>query len=133
MPRYRQCLVGDIRDQATGRKKPTEVNRTVDPAGRAVLEARSGQGMSTVFDRYAAQQPQCGFGLTGVCCRMCIQGPCRVMPKKEGAQKGICGAHDYTIVARNLIRYIAGGTASHSDHARHTARTLLAVAEGNVQ
>jgi carbon-monoxide dehydrogenase catalytic subunit len=134
MPRYRNCLVGDLRDQAVaGRKKPAESARSADPACLEVLAARSAEKISTVFDRFAAQQPQCGFGLQGICCRMCVQGPCRIMPKKEGAAKGICGAHDYTFVARNLVRYIAGGAASHSDHARHTARTLHEVASGHAK
>ncbi len=25
-------------------------------------------GMTTIFDRYQAQQPQCGFGMQGICC-----------------------------------------------------------------
>jgi carbon-monoxide dehydrogenase catalytic subunit len=87
-------------------------------------------GVSTQFDRYLAQQPQCKFGLTGVCCKVCIQGPCRVIPTKKGADRGICGARDYTIVTRNVVRYIADGASAHSDHGREIAHTLLVTAEG---
>ena len=75
-------------------------------------------------------QPQCGFGELGVCCNNCLQGPCRINPYGGKPEKGICGARDYTIVARNLIRHIAGGTASHSGHGRHIADTLRKVLEG---
>lgn len=104
--------------------------RTIDPAALEILEHTADMGISTQFDRYKAQQPQCKFGLTGVCCKICIQGPCRVIPTKKGADKGICGARDYTIVARNVARYIAGGASAHSDHGREIAHTLLATAEG---
>ncbi|MDR0469712.1 MAG: carbon monoxide dehydrogenase, partial [Peptococcaceae bacterium] len=102
--------------------------RTVDPAAREMLELDL--GISTQFDRYLAQQPQCRFGLTGVCCKICIQGPCRIIPTKKGADRGICGARDYTIVARNVARLIAGGASAHSDHGREIAHTLLLTAEG---
>jgi len=102
--------------------------RTADPAAREILEL--GLGVSTQFDRYLAQQPQCGFGLNGVCCKICMQGPCRIIPSKKGADRGICGARDYTIVARNIARSIAGGASAHSDHGREIARTLLSVSEG---
>ncbi len=104
--------------------------RTIDPAALEMLEHTADMGISTQFDRYLAQQPQCKFGLTGVCCKICIQGPCRVIPTKKGADRGICGARDYTIVARNVARYIAGGASAHSDHGREIAHTLLATAEG---
>jgi carbon-monoxide dehydrogenase catalytic subunit len=113
-------------------KRPADVKRTCDPAAMEMLECASCRGEQTVFDRYAAQTPQCPFGLAGICCRICIQGPCRINPKRAGAEKGICGAHEYTIVARNVARYVAGGAACHSDHGRHAALTLLHAAEGKL-
>jgi len=104
------------------------VARTADPAAREMLEL--GLDISTQFDRYIAQQPQCRFGLDGICCKICMQGPCRIIPSKKGADRGICGARDYTIVARNVARSIAGGASAHSDHGREIARTLLSVSEG---
>jgi carbon-monoxide dehydrogenase catalytic subunit len=50
-----------------------------------------------------------------------------------GANKGICGASDYTIVARNTVRYIAGGASAHSDHGRHIATAVLHVGEGHAK
>lgn len=109
-----------------------EINRrTIDPAAVEMLEAAEAAKIQTSWDRYKAQQPQCKFGLTGVCCRICIQGPCRIIPTKPGQDKGICGADVYTIVARNLVRYIAGGASAHSDHGREIAYTLMHAAEGH--
>jgi anaerobic carbon-monoxide dehydrogenase catalytic subunit len=104
--------------------------RTIDPAAQEMLEAAETAKIQTAWDRYKAQQPQCKFGNTGVCCRICIQGPCRIIPTKPGQDKGICGATAFTIVARNLVRYIAGGASAHSDHGREIAYTLLHAAEG---
>ena len=104
---------------------------SADPAVCDMLGHAAELEVTTAWDRYKAQQPQCRFGLQGVCCRICIQGPCRIIPNKPGADAGICGAKDYTIVARNVVRYVAGGASCHSDHARHVAHTLLEVAEGN--
>ena len=106
---------------------------TVDPAAREMLAKAKKIGFLTAFDRAKAQEPRCNFGNTGICCRICMQGPCRIIPKKLGANKGICGASDYTIVARNTVRLIAGGASAHSDHGRHIATTLLHVSEGKAK
>lgn len=105
--------------------------RTIDPAAKEMLEVAEAAKIMTSWDRYKAQQPQCKFGQTGICCRICIQGPCRIIPSKPGQDKGICGASVFTIVARNLVRYIAGGASSHSDHGREIAYTLMHTAEGH--
>ena len=71
------------------------------------------EGIETVWDRLAAQQPQCGYCAMGVSCRNCSMGPCRVDPFGEGPQKGVCGADADVIVARNLGRTIAAGASAH--------------------
>lgn len=81
-------------------------------------------------DRFAKQQPQCGFGLLGICCRNCAMGPCRIDPFGEGPQLGVCGADADTIAARNFLRMIASGASAHSDHGRAVAETLIKVAKG---
>ncbi len=101
------------------------MERSTDKAVIEVLaNHKGGKQVETAWDRYEAQQPQCGFGELGVCCRHCMQGPCRIDPFGEGASRGICGADADTIVARGLARAIAGGTASHSGHALHVAHVL---------
>ena len=107
--------------------------RTIDVAATQMLDKAKEIGFLTTFDRAKAQEPRCTFGNTGICCRICLQGPCRILPKKPGGNKGICGAADYTIVARNTVRYIAGGAAAHSDHGREIAQTVLHVAEGKLK
>ena len=32
------------------------------------------------FHRVDSQKTKCGFGLKGVCCRLCSNGPCRITP-----------------------------------------------------
>jgi len=85
------------------------------------------KGISTVFDRYKAQQPQCQFGMQGVCCQLCSHGPCRISPK---APMGICGATADTIVARNFLRLELHGVAAYAHHLEEIARTIKATAEG---
>src|SRR5512140_1927335 len=106
------------------------MEKSKDAASRAMLKVAERQDLSTIWDRFAAQTPQCGFGELGTCCRNCLQGPCRIDPFGEGATLGACGASADTIVARNLVRAIAAGTAAHSGHAKHLAHTLLKSAEG---
>ena len=102
------------------------MERSISPDSILMLKAAQAAGITTVWDRYEAQQPQCGFGETGLCCRHCLQGPCRIDPfGVTGPKAGICGATADTFVARGLARSIAGGTASHSAHAKHLAHTLL--------
>lgn len=106
------------------------LSKSIDPATRAMLRVADKDGVETIWDRYQAQLPLCGFGELGTCCRNCLQGPCRIDPFGEGPALGSCGATADTIVARNLDRAIAAGTAAHSGHAKHLAHTLLKSAEG---
>ncbi len=105
-------------------EKPPQQGVSRDPATNKMVDVAHAEGVPTVWDRYKSQQPQCKFGMTGVCCRLCHMGPCRITPK---ASKGICGADVDTIVARNLLREIAAGTAAHSDHGRMLVKTLKLV------
>ncbi len=104
--------------------------RSFDPAAQKMLKIADKNNYETVWDRLEKQQPQCGFGLLGVCCRNCVMGPCRIDPFGEGPEKGACGATADTIVARNLCRFIAAGAAAHSDHGRRPAILLKEIAEG---
>jgi carbon-monoxide dehydrogenase catalytic subunit len=96
----------------------------------AMLEIARREGIETVWDRLAAQQPQCGYCNLGTSCRICAMGPCRVDPFGDGPQKGVCGADADIIVARNLARMIAAGASAHSDHGRDILETLHLVGEG---
>ena len=104
--------------------------RSVDPASQEMLQLARNQKIETAWDRWDVQQPQCGFGQLGVCCRICNMGPCRIDPFGGELRRGVCGADADTIVARNLVRMIAAGAAAHSDHGRDVVHALLLAAEG---
>lgn len=107
--------------------------RMRDRASQEALRAAEAQSMQTALDRYEAQQPQCRFGREGICCRLCSMGPCRATTTSKGTKVGVCGANADTIVARNLLRMIAGGAAAHSDHGRDVAHTMLLMAQGRAK
>lgn len=74
--------------------------------------------METSHHRVEGQSTKCGFGLQGVCCRLCSNGPCRITPK---APKGICGATADVIVARNFLRAVASGSGCYIHIVENTA------------
>jgi carbon-monoxide dehydrogenase catalytic subunit len=104
--------------------------RSADPAAAAMLKISDREGFDTAWSRLEAQQPQCGYGQLGTCCRNCSMGPCRIDPLGEGPRRGVCGANADTMVARNLARMTAAGASAHSDHGRRVALLLREVASG---
>ena len=100
-----------------------------DKATQMMIKRAAEENIQTVWDRWDAQQPQCGFGTLGLCCRHCSMGPCRIDPFGNGPAVGVCGATADTIAARHLVRMIAAGAAAHSDHGRDIAHTLLAIGQ----
>ena len=89
--------------------------RSADKASQEMFQRACRDQVDTVWDRFEAMQPQCGFGTLGLCCKNCSMGPCRIDPFGDGPQVGVCGANADTIAARNIARMIAGGAAAHSD------------------
>lgn len=51
------------------------------------------------------QYPPCGYGLLGLCCSDCLQGPCRISPFEK--TQALCGADSDLLVAGNLCRLAA--------------------------
>ncbi|MDD3818648.1 MAG: carbon monoxide dehydrogenase, partial [Actinomycetota bacterium] len=99
---------------------------TVDKAVAEILRESQGR-LSTAFDRALAMKCcPIGSGISGICCKNCSMGPCRVREDTVG----LCGATLGTITARNLARQIAAGAAAHSDHGRDLAHLLGLAAEG---
>ncbi len=96
----------------------------------AMMDIAHREGIETVWDRLAKQEPQCGYCQLGTSCRICTMGPCRVDPFGDGPQKGVCGADADIIVARNLARMVAAGASAHSDHGRDILETLHLIGEG---
>jgi carbon-monoxide dehydrogenase catalytic subunit len=105
-------------------------NRSVDPAALAMIDRAADAHIPLAWDRLDSQEPECGFGRLGICCRHCTMGPCRIDPFGDGPQKGVCGATADTIVARGLLRALLGGAAAHSDHGREIVHALALAAEG---
>ena len=108
-------------------EKRYDVN-TITADGRLLLKKMERDGVDSVWDRFQAQLPNCGFCEMGLSCRICVMGPCRIDPFGEGPQRGVCGADADIMVARNLGRMIAAGAASHSDHGRDLVEVLGKVA-----
>lgn len=104
-------------------------DKTPDPAVRELMLRMEQIGIDDAFERFDKQKPQCNFGLSGVCCKICNMGPCRVTPK---APRGVCGADADLIVARNLLRSGAAGVAQHGMHAREVILSLKWAAEGKL-
>ena len=99
----------------------------MEEATAALLENGKKVGADSWQQRAKNQTPHCGFGEGGTCCRICSMGPCRITPK---APRGICGCDVHGIVARNYLRFTAGGSATHSDHGREICHTLYQTREG---
>ncbi len=100
-----------------------------EAATNRLLETGAKVGADSWQMRVKNQTPHCKFGESGVCCRICSMGPCRITPK---APRGICGCDVHGIVGRNFLRFTAGGAATHSDHGREIAHTLHETsADGN--
>ncbi|MGI6069592.1 MAG: anaerobic carbon-monoxide dehydrogenase catalytic subunit [Blautia sp.] len=100
-----------------------------EAATNRLLETGAKVGADSWQMRVKQQTPHCKFGESGVCCRICSMGPCRITPK---APRGICGCDVHGIVGRNYLRFTAGGAATHSDHGREIAHTLYeSAADGN--
>ena len=109
------------------------VNKSIDKAAQQMLQIAGQKGVETIWDRYEAQQPICGFGKLGLCCRICDIGPCRVSPFDDGPKKGACGADANTIASRHLARQVAAGASAHSDHGRDICHALLLAAQGKAE
>lgn len=103
--------------------------RSSDKASQEMITHMAEGGQQNAWDRFEQQEPQCGFGKLGICCRNCSMGPCRIDPFGDEPQAGVCGATADTIAARNLVRMVAAGAAAHSDHGRDIAHTFKMAVE----
>ena len=77
-------------------------------------------------DRMINQQNKCGYGLAGVCCRLCSNGPCRL---SQSRPRGVCGADADTIAGRNLLRSVAAGSACYIHVVEDAAVELKHISE----
>ena len=117
-----------------------EKAKSIDQATNEMIEKAAQDGARVVFDRAEAMKP-CPIGSEGSCCSMCAMGPCRVplpkgkeeTPEEKSKRVGVCGATPETIAARNFLRKIAAGAASHSDHGRKVTEAFLLAASGEAK
>jgi len=88
--------------------------------------------IETSFHRVEAQEVKCEFGLEGVCCRLCANGPCRITPDSP---RGICGADADTMVTRNFLRAVSAGSGCYIHIVENTAWNLknTALAKGTLK
>ncbi len=111
--------------------------KSIDQATIEMIEKAAQDGVQVVFERAETMRP-CPIGAEGSCCSLCAMGPCRVplpkgreeTPEDKRKRRGVCGATAETIAARNFLRKIAAGTASHGDHGREVTKIFLEVAKG---
>ncbi len=114
-----------------------EVKKSIDQATIEMLEKAAEENIITVFDRAESMKP-CPIGADGACCKNCAMGPCRIplaknkeeTPEEHAKRVGVCGATAETITARNFVRMIAAGSASHSDHGRRVVEAFKLMAKG---
>lgn len=109
--------------------KAQVIEQTPDPGVKQMLTHLDKAGIATAFDRFDTQKPHCAFGLAGTCCRICNMGPCKITEKSP---KGVCGADEHVIVARNILRWVAAGVASHGSRGREVLLTLKKAASGEL-
>jgi carbon-monoxide dehydrogenase catalytic subunit len=114
--------------------------KSIDQATLEMIEKAKQEGVPNVFER-AERVRACPIGQEGSCCSVCAMGPCRVQlpkgktetPEEKRRRTGVCGATAETIAARNLVRKMAVGTASHGDHGREVTKIFLKVARGEIK
>lgn len=85
-----------------------------------------GLDVETSHHRMKQQENKCGYGLSGVCCRLCSNGPCRISPARP---KGVCGADADTIAVRNFLRSVAAGSGCYIHVVENAARQLKKAAK----
>jgi carbon-monoxide dehydrogenase catalytic subunit len=106
---------------------------TIDPNTQELIDYAHSLGIDLIWDRGAICQNshKGNGGVAGLCCFRCQMGPC-TLGAATGKDFGTCGASKDIVVARDLVRRIAGGAACHVEHARAAAKTLKGVANGSI-
>ena len=122
--------------------KQDVLDHTPDPAVREMMLRMEQIGLSTVFDRFDAQKPQCSFGLAGVCCKFCNMGPCKITPKSpanhihQGPWSADSGTSGYGPSSSAAIVVAANPTVNDTSDARNgvpnvpRSRALTTVCNG---
>jgi len=112
----------DKKDKKKEEQEKANICKTTLKMAQKAADANA----KTAFERREESKP-CPIGGSGLCCRNCSMGPCRITSKSP---QGVCGATGDTIAARNFARMVAAGAAAHSDHGREIAHTFLEAVTG---
>jgi len=131
MPRFRVPGHTSRPSDAPRVVDPKSTLRSIDPDVQELIRVGKEKGITTTFDRFVAQQPQCQFGYKGLCCRFCMAGPCRIKAGDGPGSRGICGASAWTIAARSVGLILLTGAASHSEHAQVILETTHKAIQGS--
>lgn len=101
---------------------------------QAMVERIRRDGMTNIWDRYAAQglgndpDKRCPFCMGGVRCDFCSNGPCRADAEKD--KRGVCGIKADGMAMRMMLLRNVMGTSTYHYHTEQTLRTLRATAQG---
>ena len=81
--------------------------------------------VETSHHRVEGQSTKCGFGLQGVCCRLCSNGPCRITPELQE----VSAAPTQTRSSPETLRAVASGSGCYIHIAENTALNLKKTAQ----
>ncbi|MEW6326574.1 MAG: anaerobic carbon-monoxide dehydrogenase catalytic subunit [Thermodesulfobacteriota bacterium] len=134
-------VLGSTDVLAQGKKKALARGHKAAPGGfgpepvtAELIERAHKLGIDLVWDRESHCEVALAGqgGAAGLCCFRCQMGPC-TLGEATGSERGACGATKDVVVARGLVRRVAGGAAAHVEHMRSVAKTLKGMATGKIK
>lgn len=81
--------------------------KTTDPSARTYLLKAKKEGIELSWNRLEKMMPQDGFGLLGLTCQECLQGPCRLNPFRTEETATVCGFTRDDLVFNGLLRQVS--------------------------
>jgi hypothetical protein len=81
--------------------------KTTDPTARTYLLKAKKEGIDLSWNRLEKMMPQDGFGLLGLTCQECLQGPCRLNPFQLDETATVCGFTRDDLVFNGLFRQVS--------------------------
>ena len=99
--------------------------KTADRAVEHFLMKAVDQEISTAWDRYEGQLPECGFCESGLSCRDCLQGPCISHPFRNDTKIGVCGKDKDVMAAQSLLRLVLKGTMAQLDQVSDFVKAVV--------
>ncbi|HWQ89925.1 MAG TPA: hypothetical protein VN374_08125 [Desulfitobacteriaceae bacterium] len=94
--------------------------KTIEPSARSYLLQAQKEGLELSWNHWETMLPQDGFGLLGLTCQECLQGPCRLNPFRPEETATICGFTKDDLVFNGLLRRV-----SQTSQLAETAQLLL--------